>query len=381
MNMLWVDLYSDFSCIADACPNTCCAGWGITIDNNTYRKMSDNENKLGVPVQDWICREEDAYKVKLQSDGRCPMLNENNLCKVVLALGPSYLSTICTTYPRINRQYGSIVEGYLTLACPEVIARLMSKEGLDFDYSENDTPAPPYEYGRLYLYEYAVRTDIIDLLYNFQEFALSTRLYISFKIIDEAISHCTSNVPDYNVVKKYIENYYAEGMMKSLNSSLRNIVDESQRYHFLQSIVNIYQDIGFLECYKRYSKLVEQARNYFCQNDFEQYSRDVSLFRNAIKSYHNFYTNYWVYRIFSELIEIPDYAKVKEKFIFIGVEFCLIQALALTSFVQNQALDKDEYIYIISSISRMEHSSCQKFMEELHKNNLISAAGLLLLII
>ena len=379
MNIILADLYNDFECIADACPNTCCAGWRIIIDKKTYQKMVDNEDKLGVPVQDWILEKENTYNVKLENDGRCPMLKENDLCKVVLALGPSYLSHTCTSYPRIYRQYGNVIEGHLTSSCPHVIDMLMSKENILFDFSEDDTPETPYEYGRLYLYEYAVRTSIIDLLYNFQELSLNTRLFAALNIIDTAISNCTDNTPDYNVVKEYIDSYYAEGVMSSLNSSLANVVKESSRYNFLQNIVTIYH--ANITSVPKHIELTKQTFSYFEQNDFDQYSHDVTLFREAIKPYHNFFTNYWVYRIFSEIIEIPDYAQVKEKFIFIGIEFCLIQTMALASFAQNQTLDRDEYIYIISSISRMEHSSRQQLVEQLRKNNLLSTAGLLLLII
>ena len=45
MNYLAVDLFRDFECIADACPNTCCAGWGITIDESTHQKMIEHEEE------------------------------------------------------------------------------------------------------------------------------------------------------------------------------------------------------------------------------------------------------------------------------------------------------------------------------------------------
>lgn len=80
-------------------------------------------------------------------------------------------------------------------------------------------------------------------------------------------------------------------------------------------------------------------------------------------------------------MSIPDYSKVRDNFIFACIEFCLMQIIALVSYAQNQTLDQDEYIYIISAVSRMEHSSRQKLVKQLRDNNLISNAGLLLLII
>ena len=114
MNYLMVDLYKNFQCSADACPNNCCEGWDIIIDENTYKKMVKCQEQLGTPAKNWI--EEDknnGHVVKLNDGGRCPMLNEKNLCKVVLNLGPEYLSATCTVYPRILRTYGNILDNSL----------------------------------------------------------------------------------------------------------------------------------------------------------------------------------------------------------------------------------------------------------------------------
>ena len=32
------DYYDDFTCIADACEDTCCAGWQIVIDKESLQK-------------------------------------------------------------------------------------------------------------------------------------------------------------------------------------------------------------------------------------------------------------------------------------------------------------------------------------------------------
>ena len=32
------DFYKEFSCIAGACPDTCCAGWQIMIDEKSLKK-------------------------------------------------------------------------------------------------------------------------------------------------------------------------------------------------------------------------------------------------------------------------------------------------------------------------------------------------------
>ena len=38
MRYLKPDFYDEFSCLAGACPKTCCAGWQIVIDETSLDK-------------------------------------------------------------------------------------------------------------------------------------------------------------------------------------------------------------------------------------------------------------------------------------------------------------------------------------------------------
>lgn len=381
MHNITVDLYQDFFCIADACPNTCCKGWNIDIDSNTYKKMLDNEDKLGIPVKDWIEEKDNGYAVKLQSNTLCPLLNEKNLCKVVLTLGPSYLGHTCSVYPRFHRVFGNVTEYYLAPSCPDIIDKLMLKEKVCFYTSEDNTPASPYLHTELYKYESFVRTGIMDLLYDFQDIPLSTRLFASFSIINKAVSCFQSNSLNLNIAKQFFDSYYSNGTLSALNNQLQKVVSENSRFQFLQRIASILPIHITPVTPPDYARLIQQAVDYFNQTGFEEYLKDITSFKEAVESYNNFYTNYWVYRFFTELTAIPDYSQIKDNFIFICIEFCLIQILALASYSKNNILDRDEYIYIISSVCRKEHASRKGLMGQLRDNNLISNAGLLLMII
>ena len=37
--------YDKFKCIVDKCKFTCCSGWDISIDSDTYNKWKDNKLK------------------------------------------------------------------------------------------------------------------------------------------------------------------------------------------------------------------------------------------------------------------------------------------------------------------------------------------------
>ena len=114
------------------------------------------------------------------------------------------------------------------------------------------------------------------------------------------------------------------------------------------------------------------------------WSRQLKRFREEVlKTYDGFYTNYWVYRIFSDTLSLPEYEKAKEKFIYIAVEFALFQMIAMVSFAEGR-FTQEEYACIISCLSRLtEHNPrfSNDLISEIHKNNLANTAGLLLLTI
>jgi len=81
----------------------------------------------------------------LGRDERCPFLNDNNLCDIILTLGEDYLCDICHEHPRFYIEAdGEYVKGY-GLCCEEA-ARLIlfgrSDEGIslqdDFDVTDSN---------------------------------------------------------------------------------------------------------------------------------------------------------------------------------------------------------------------------------------------------
>lgn len=382
MNYLSVDLYQDFQCIADSCPEDCCHGWTVNIDKDTYQKMVENEDKLEIPASDWLFEKDGGYQVKLNPDGRCPMLDEHNLCRVVRKLGPEYLSHVCTVYPRMHMKYGGVIEGYLTLSCSHVVSMLMEKEMLEFDFTENHDPVPDYPHTELYLFESAVRTSMVMLIQGKPDILLSTRLFTAFTILEDAIRMQQNSEMDASLLQKNIDACTQDAILYALEDTLIGSIDEQKRYRLwapLLDCLNIHSKTD------TFGQIVWQAKEYFQQNTFEQYLSDMQEFLNAAYPvYSNFYTNYWIYRIFSDTLSIPEYEKSKEKFLYIAIEFAINQILCFTSCMKKQRLDREEYIYIISSLSRiMEHNAAfqKALVEQIKENNLASAAGVLMLTI
>lgn len=120
--------YDDFVCIGGACKNSCCIGWELDIDEATcdyYRSLPGPfGDRLRAHMAAGSFRDEDCHTFCLTVDGRCPLLNKDGLCDIVLTLGPEALCEICSEYPRYTFELGDAVEKSLTISCEEA-ARLM----------------------------------------------------------------------------------------------------------------------------------------------------------------------------------------------------------------------------------------------------------------
>ena len=381
MNYLSIDLYKDFECIAGDCPNTCCAGWTILIDEATRQKMVEKEDDLGVKAEEWLIDRNGATCAKL-TNFRCCMLNENNLCNVVLKLGPEYLSETCKQYPRLLAKYGSVIECHMSLSCPEIISQLMDKECIQFDFSSNEEKEEPFEYAELYLFESAVRTTMVNVMDALRNFSLETRLYIVYKMLEKAMEYYEQDVLDENALMQEISFYLQENVLLSFEQQMGGVVSENARFKFLKELRTVYETVI---TYGEYKDMLATATDYYKKCTYEDYIEHLELFREVTAGYERFYTNYWIAHIFLDAMAVPEYELAKGKMIYVAAEFCIIQSVALAIFVKNgMKLSREKYTLIISYICRiMEHNSefRNKLTDILNENNTVSVAGLLLMIL
>lgn len=115
------EYYDEFSCIASRCKDSCCAGWEIDIDDESYEYYRSVEGTFGDRLRESMFVAEDGgYRFKLKGPKRCAMLNVNNLCDLYTALGEEALCEVCTEYPRFSLVYGQVEQKALSLSCEEV---------------------------------------------------------------------------------------------------------------------------------------------------------------------------------------------------------------------------------------------------------------------
>lgn len=156
----------EFRCTADKCSDNCCIGWEIDIDEKTAEYYMSTEGKFGERLRNNISVG-DCCSFILKNE-RCPFLNDNNLCDIILNLGEDKLCHICDNHPRYYEWFDGIVEGGVGMCCEEA-ARLILENGDTQNYWDRDIPyeeADDYD-GELYDFFYEARRKITDYLRDY----------------------------------------------------------------------------------------------------------------------------------------------------------------------------------------------------------------------
>ena len=136
------DYYKEFSCIADKCKHSCCIGWEIDIDKKSLEIYKSLKNDFGKRLIENIAENEDSSHFILSKNERCPFLNDNNLCDVILNLGENLLCQICSDHPRFRNFFSSRTETGLGLCCEEAARIILSHKEkvslIEIAFDENE---------------------------------------------------------------------------------------------------------------------------------------------------------------------------------------------------------------------------------------------------
>lgn len=122
MKLIAPDHLPAFRCIAGKCRHTCCAGWEIGIDGESLPRF------LAVPEIAAHVSMEDTPQLRLLADERCPFLNADGLCDMILRYGEAMLCQTCRDHPRFRNFWSDRVELGLGLVCEEAGRLILGSE-------------------------------------------------------------------------------------------------------------------------------------------------------------------------------------------------------------------------------------------------------------
>lgn len=219
------DYYSEFSCIADKCKDSCCIGWEIDIDEDTHEYYNFVEGEFGDRLRENMYMTEDGdHSFKLKKHGRCPFLNSKNLCDICIELGEEALSEVCTEYPRFAIEYEDVLQKCLSLSCEEVGRILFTREEpvkfVEMELSDcemNEDMQTDPNNGEDVVFECEYETEIRSDEYYDSEYEYA----VSPKFMEEVQENLIDILQDRNVsIWKRIINYlkFAELIQDTINT-------------------------------------------------------------------------------------------------------------------------------------------------------------------
>jgi len=124
MKTIVPDYYESFACIKGDCRHSCCVGWEIDIDPDSLERFRSVGGELGERLRENICETGEGAFFRLTENERCPFLNRDGLCDLILGLGEDCLCQICDDHPRFRNFFANREEIGLGLCC-EAAGRLI----------------------------------------------------------------------------------------------------------------------------------------------------------------------------------------------------------------------------------------------------------------
>ena len=348
--------FKDFKCIASECEDTCCAGWGIVIDDETYKKYQKVEGDFGDRLRSEIVHDggENIFVLK---GNDCPFLDENKLCDIYKNVGKDGLCYTCKQYPRYTEEFGSLREVGISLSCPEA-ARIILRDSkkATFELSENDEEVNRYNdiNAMLYIELMQCRKIIFDILQN-RNIDLNIRASIILAFTKEIQDKIDES--EISKIKSVREKYSSESSVKVFISSLDNYKDkEAVKYNNMHECFNVFKNLKHITPNDPLG--LDDAIRYFWQNEED---KEIYLFKH--KSFNKYYEEsmykfehilvYFIFRYFMKAVFDYDIsAKVKTAI----VSYLMIKELCIVRFTEEGELTDADIVDIAHMYSKdIEH--------------------------
>ena len=278
MNQLSPESFEKFKCIGSSCPQSCCVGWNIRIDENTYDKYKNSEDKKIKSITNkYVKRLEntnDFFAEISLKDNSCPFLGADKLCGVQKKYGHNYLSSTCSSYPRKSINFGSKKLKTLDLGCPEA-ARLVL-----------------FDKNPLNLYENGIYKTKLPIRIN------SKKELNNYKIVGEKIFNLTLSLLDDNKVSTSV----ALCVTKKLMEEQKNLeyfpgkLDDIYNYFLKIFLENNFLDFDttsikinfFGDLYKYCDKKLSEKKNNKNIGISEKFVNELNLaYESLIKKFNS----------------------------------------------------------------------------------------------
>ncbi|MEE0932601.1 MAG: flagellin lysine-N-methylase [Clostridium sp.] len=376
VNMFMPKYMLTFKCIGSACADTCCAGWDINIDEDTYKKYTNCTGKLKELVQGKFRENKNSedYLNKgfmiLKEHNKCPFLNDNLLCDIHGGIGEENLCITCKRFPRVYNIIDDVYEKSGLSSCEEICnIAFLNKEKMEFIETEEEIDESAIEIRRiidteafegtdsLLQYFWDIRINSINIIQN-RSFSIEERLGILKSFYTKIEEYY--NEKDFEGIEDLLGEY-GEG---NIDFDSLKILDLNESNEFYLSLLNKeliknIRSIRLKECVEEYKKGILKV------NDIVKYINDEKSILKLIEKYSYILENYLVNQIFKDLIPLNRGESLNLSINILINSYRIIKAYIIGIALNNKEINEDLIIRVIQSLSKdIEHNKVFKNLLE-----------------
>ncbi len=389
-----------FSCVGSSCEDTCCSGWRITIDQDTYEKyqVSSNEKlKKSLKKIEFKSNKEWFAEIILNSQSLCPLLTEEKLCSVHIDKGEGYLSNLCATYPRVTSLVNGGLESSLTVSCPEAARTvLLNSNGIQFEEINESTStrhlvsrkinSSKYESTHKERYYFLELRDFSIKIVQNRKYSLTDRLLILGVFMEEILIKLVDNE-----ITDIIGNYEQLIDSGEIINRIHDLpLDLNNQIQILRKIVDIgiftgLKDKRYLECVMESLDGIKFTGPTLDESSIEDYMNTYeTFFKPFIREHEYIFENYLVNYMFKNLFPVAKENDVFEMYSMLVVNYSLLKmkTIGLLAY-HKEDFNVSIVVKLFQTFSRnVEHHTFDKnpIIDYLTKNNLTNLSSMSILI-
>lgn len=352
------DYYDEFSCIADRCEETCCAGWQIVIDEKALEAYKKVEGDFGQILKASIDWEEGVFYQ--DENRRCAFLNNNNLCDLYTELGEESLCKTCTNYPRHIEEFENIREYTLSVSCPEVARILLSKkETVEFMEEEVDGEEEFEDFDFLLFSQLEDGRAVMEQILQNRNLPISLRAYLVWELGQKIQNYMDEE--NLFAVDEVFEEFEKEDTWLVYEKNLQEIIaDKSNIYEITKEYFSKLFELEFLK-EDWHVQLLETESILFGQGEkaFSKLQGDFyTWLRENMSDYEIWMEQLMVYFIHTYFCgAVYNYYILSKAKLSVVSVWMIVLMLAAKWYRNDGYLDMEEVIMTVYRYSReLEHS-------------------------
>lgn len=373
--------YKDFHCIASECKDNCCiGGWEIDIDDETAEYYLQLQGEFGDRLRQSIGHT-DEYCFKLK-DGKCPFLDQHNLCQIYQELGEDKMGVVCTQFPRYSEYYGNSKETGVGLACEEA-ERIIFEDRMPFTLTESEIEEAPVddpEYDEnLAKVLFQVRDYLFDVM-NEDKILFYDKLILMIYLgreIQDLMNHEEEDDSVYDTILSYINKKPEELIQDAYQYAIEENSDQCtlsdvdiDLQQSVDQILAAYQNLEVLnddwpDAIDHVVTILHGEDNAISEQDYNRLMNEYATYMKARDYEYRNLLNYFIYRYFMKAVYDHDvYAKV----LMSVTNFLVIRDMDLTKWIDNQKKfsfqDRIDTVHIFSREVEYSEDNLEELKEE-----------------